>query len=559
MKKTLAILFCVLLVSCFAPVAMGEEPVKNESIEMESIDNTRLAAGYIDQILSFNSRRTSRGAVLVAERLSDGDRLIYNILVSHIRSIAAGEEESSILKFGTQDFTAEQLGVESIYDANGDLAYDAINSFFDILQAADFHSIFDCINADCPYDLYWATGGASLATEGYDMCVRMPVSAEYQKEDAEEPQYTVDSAKYGVAVAQARNNASRIVAENEGLTDYYRLEAYKDAICDLTSYNFEAAARVNKGGNPWELIWALDDNPDTEVVCEGYSKAFKYLNDLSSSSVPVYLASGNMLLNGSGGAHMWNIVRMDDGRNYLVDVTNCDGEGIGAPDLLFIVPFESGSVAEGYSFPVNGGQTITYVYIDTIYTEEEKTISSEAYVQPVKPEAPVYAISSETGLVGYSLAVRFDEAVEKVHERYSETLYDVEGNYLLIPLTEAGETSFSFAAEANGVLSEYGETLTVQVLAIDNNTVTIPGDTEIIESEAFRGTDAEIVVIPTSVHQIGDYAFADMMNLKAVRLESPNTIVSDTAFDGSAEYMELAAENELDDYWFDVQRPFLVQ
>ena len=108
-------------------------------------------------------------------------------------------------------------------------------------------------------------------------------------------------------------------------------------------------------------------------------------------------------------------------------------------------------------------------------------------------------------------------------------------------------------------MSEYGETFTVQVLSTENSMVTIPGDTEIIESEAFRGTDAEIVIVPTSVHTIGDYAFADMMNLKAVRLESPNTIVSDTAFDGSAEYVELAAENELDDYWFDVQRPFLVQ
>ena len=35
------------------------------------------------------------------------------------------------------------------------------------------------------------------------------------------------------------------------------------------------------------------------------------------------------------GDHMWNIVTMDDGCNYLVDVTNCDTGSIGAPGKLF--------------------------------------------------------------------------------------------------------------------------------------------------------------------------------------------------------------------------------
>ena len=32
-------------------------------------------------------------------------------------------------------------------------------------------------------------------------------------------------------------------------------------------------------GDPWQLIYVFDDDPDTNVVCEGYAKAFKYEAD----------------------------------------------------------------------------------------------------------------------------------------------------------------------------------------------------------------------------------------------------------------------------------------
>ena len=65
------------------------------------------------------------------------------------------------------------------------------------------------------------------------------------------------------------------------------------------------------------------------MVCEGYSKAFKYLCDLtwtgSDSEVACYLPTGTM----DGGDHMWNIVSIG-GVNYLTDITNCDSGTIGA-------------------------------------------------------------------------------------------------------------------------------------------------------------------------------------------------------------------------------------
>jgi hypothetical protein len=55
--------------------------------------------------------------------------------------------------------------------------------------------------------------------------------------------------------------------------------------------------------------------------------------------------------------HMWNIIRMDDGKNYIADLTNCDptrGNGLGPaagyPDRLFLKGAGSGSVIDGYDY-----------------------------------------------------------------------------------------------------------------------------------------------------------------------------------------------------------------
>ena len=101
----------------------------------------------------------------------------------------------------------------------------------------------------------------------------------------------------------------------------------------------------------YQVSW---HQPDTKVVCEGYSKAFQYLCDLSGFD-GCYTVSGMMRGGTGAGPHMWNIVTLE-GKNYLVDVTNCDGNSIGAPDKLFLAG-ASGSVETGYTCC---GVTYTY-------------------------------------------------------------------------------------------------------------------------------------------------------------------------------------------------------
>ena len=92
---------------------------------------------------------------------------------------------------------------------------------------------------------------------------------------------------------------------------------------------------------------------------------------------------------GAGG-HMWNIVQMDDGRNYLVDVTNCDEGTIGAPDKLFMAYGPSEVRTNGYTLSWSdgsGSSSIIYTYdSNTIATfgEARLTLSNTAYgVDPV--------------------------------------------------------------------------------------------------------------------------------------------------------------------------------
>ncbi|MDO5122381.1 MAG: hypothetical protein Q4D46_09925, partial [Erysipelotrichaceae bacterium] len=89
---------------------------------------------------------------------------------------------------------------------------------------------------------------------------------------------------------------------------------------------------------------------------------------------------------------MWNIVTMNDGKNYLVDVTNCDQGSIGADDWLFLVGVTFTSTNVFYAvIPERtvgnitySGATITYGY-DTkttgLYDRSLLELSSTKYVQ----------------------------------------------------------------------------------------------------------------------------------------------------------------------------------
>jgi len=86
---------------------------------------------------------------------------------------------------------------------------------------------------------------------------------------------------------------------------------------------------------------------------------------------------------------MWNIMKMDDGKSYMVDVTNCDAGSIGAPDLLFMAYNPSGSYDQEYTFTVKNS-SIGYTYDDdtkAAFQERELTISDTKYYTDMTGDA----------------------------------------------------------------------------------------------------------------------------------------------------------------------------
>ena len=126
---------------------------------------------------------------------------------------------------------------------------------------------------------------------------------------------TVDGAKVKAAAASIKK-ADKIAAKYEGKSDYEKIRGYCDEICALTEYNFKARDTM-EGGNPWQMPWVIDGDPKTNVVCEGYAKAFYYL--CKKGGVECFIVTGQM----DGGDHMWNIAVLD-GKPYLVDITSTD-------------------------------------------------------------------------------------------------------------------------------------------------------------------------------------------------------------------------------------------
>lgn len=96
---------------------------------------------------------------------------------------------------------------------------------------------------------------------------------------------------------------------------YTQLLQMHDWICANTAYNNDTTTGDMR---MFEAVSALDIDPNTKPVCEGYARAFKLLCD--AREIPCVLVAGVAVRNGFFIAHMWNLVFLDDGW-YAVDVT----------------------------------------------------------------------------------------------------------------------------------------------------------------------------------------------------------------------------------------------
>lgn len=297
-------------------------PAKAQAAQSEPAAAANVQIYTADSVEPFHGvTLSSAGAQNV---LTGANLQIYNYLKEEIAKVANGTRDSSIIEVNTAG-----MGISYI---NG------------VLYGLDFSVVVRALSVNCPYELYWFDKAKGFASSYHghhrngaitSITCQFTVSQDYAVTDAAENiyyPYQPDTAKTRAASAVIQN-AQAVVENSRNLSDFDKLTAYRDYICDQVSYNYAVAGSSGYPyGNPWQLIYVFDNNPDTNVVCEGYAKAFKYLCDQTdfSNNVECYIVSGHI-----PESHMWNLVRIN-GRSYLVDVTNSDTSSVGQYGGLFL-------------------------------------------------------------------------------------------------------------------------------------------------------------------------------------------------------------------------------
>ena len=473
----------------------------DEDLLKDLPENDELLTGYFEQELyDIPSGGISMFGTLGTSMLKkDVSKKLYSILKANVQDIAAGKTDSAEctisqneLGMADQTWTKEEL--ENIELLSGrevtSEAKSAVGAKLQDTYLAEAETIINYLLIDCPYDLYWydkTDTGNSKISYGYSISasnseitisdvkiyIYLGVSADYASSGTI-GSYKVNTDKTKV-VATAAANAKTIVSNHVKENDYTKLKSYLEEICSLVSYDSKTLSDPPAYGNPWQVIYVFDGDPQTNVVCEGYAKAFQYLCDLSefnSSEIVCYSVSGNVTAGNGDEKHMWNIVTMKDGKNYLVDVTNCDSEAIESPDKLFLAG-TSGSVSAGYEFTLDSSNSIKYTYDTTqksLFGESILTLAGSNYVET----ADDLQIVEKNGTIAYGdcFTLETDGGNNKTITWSSSdnTIASVDSKGV-VTVNGVGTVVITATEEGTGKSDEYQFTAEKKILTVENITV----------------------------------------------------------------------------------------
>lgn len=164
--------------------------------------------------------------------------------------------------------------------------------------------------------------------------------------------------------------------EIKGDDRYQQLKYIHDYIANTVTYNMQAPYFNTAVGVFCEPY---------QVVCEGYSKAFKLICD--RESIPCVAVPGN-INSEAGTGHMWNYVMMEDGKWYGIDLTwdDTDKESSPVKYTYFLKgsdSFSSNHVTEtGYVYPELSTNDYAYAQATEPPTVPETTVTpTEVHIQ----------------------------------------------------------------------------------------------------------------------------------------------------------------------------------
>jgi len=424
LSLALLLMLAVSAIAAEAEVTEALDPGEaSVSSDAAPADGSALLEQYVGSLFGMNPDRPLRRRSVT---LTGVNKVLYDRLAAWIKNVASGSvtETEVTISLSLSDlglrkavWYASDLGVSSIV-SNNQVTDESIAAVQRLI-GYDINLVIRCLYIDHPYEMYWYDG-----TQGYrytypgqvnhqndayyytfeDCAMRFSfaVSQDFAKTGYDENGQSVyyyyrTNPNLALTAVQAAEKARQIVSRNASLSNYGKLNAYRQEICDLTTYN---NAAWNNGqaqwpyGNPWQLVWVFDGDPNTKVVCEGYAKAFQYLCDLSSfkGGVSCATVSGVVSNGGNFEGHAWNIVHMNNGLNYLVDCTICDSLSLTEDDWLFMAGYYSNPSTDRYVYRCRN-TNFTYVYDSSMFSiHDAATLRLSG--SPFNPAAVGVAINS---------------------------------------------------------------------------------------------------------------------------------------------------------------------
>lgn len=339
---------------------------------------------------------TVRDASWGISDLTSIEQPMYNHLVSELERIISQGGSTEItfdgLQFDTDDISGDKVNAGILWD--------------DIYTCVSFNHpellFFEEINPD-------DEDASDMTVAPTSLSVKIGVDKKYRGSD----EYTLSTNAASIA-SSAKSTADAVISKNSNKGTCDTIKAYADWIADNVSYDHSAArlsASEITDNSPWNAISVFDNDSSTNVVCEGYAKAFQYLMDntprfvsagitskIVTSTVPVTNGSSSAVSGSSIGAddettgHMWNVVTIA-GKNYLVDVTWYDTDSA--------VPYRTKYLLGGEEAAESDTSGLHEYDSDTtgFYSYDELELSESAYdssiADPLNP-----GTSGSTGNTG---------------------------------------------------------------------------------------------------------------------------------------------------------------
>ena len=381
------------------------------------VDDVNPIANNPDYVPSGNFVNADSG--IYRYQMIGNEKIAYEKTRNYIIDVANGRRVSTTftIKFADLElgnhhsFTAEELGVNSII-VDGQISDEAANAMIK-MASINMQDIVYKVLVDLPFDCYWFDKTAVVKADNYSIgatsygnsvtlhyvgdgiTFRFPVVSAYEGG----AEYNVSTGGVNRAMI-ASANALEIVNRYSNLSDYGKLMKYREEICGLVDYNYSAVEdKDTPYGDPWNPVYVFDGNDDTNVVCEGYSKAYKYLCDLSDfeNDVTCITVAGNFKTSyGTNNGHMWNIVSLGNGMNYMVDLTNCDNGSIGYYDRLMFKKYSANPDPKTYRYTISS-VTIQYTYYNHmvgIFCDAALDLSDGEFVNATA----IYISGTSTGI-----------------------------------------------------------------------------------------------------------------------------------------------------------------